>query len=306
MLRSAFGTAIALATLSPALAGEVAVTIDDLPIYGGERPIGEARALTRKLLAGLERHHVPATGFVNEVQLDTPDRPARIGLLRRWVDAGMDLGNHSYSHLSLSETPLEAYIADVARGDAVTRTLMAARGKSERWYRYPYLETGRTPAIHEAFEAWLGAHGYRTAPVTMETDDWQFADAYDQARAAHDRKRARAVRTAYLAYSAKAMAWYREASMALLGREVRFVLLIHASRLNADSIGALARSLGGQGLKPVTLDEAMADPAYKLSDTAFDPNGDEWLTRWSQALHRDLPYRDLPAVPADIAGDNSR
>jgi hypothetical protein len=78
-------------------------------------------------------------------------------------------------------------------------------------------------------------------------------------------------------------------------------MLLHASRLNADSIDQLADILQKNDLKSVTLDQAMKDPAYRIPDNYVGPDGDEWLTRWSLTLHENLPYGVLPHVPEDIA-----
>jgi peptidoglycan/xylan/chitin deacetylase (PgdA/CDA1 family) len=284
-----------------AQAGEVALTFDDLPVYGPFRSINESTALTEQLLASLKRHRFPAIGFVNEIQLEGSEKAARTGLLVRWLDAGMDLGNHGYSHLSLTSTPVQEYIADAARGETVTTELLAKRGRKEHWYRYPFLETGPTLAIRRTFEAWLAHHGYQVAPVTMENSDWEFADAYDAALARNDKTAAARVRRAYLAYTATIIPWYRAGSITLFNREIRFVFLLHASRLNADSMDALASILGHEHLRAVTLTRAMADPAYRIKDDYAGPNGDEWLTRWSTKLHKPLSYEGLPKVPADVA-----
>jgi peptidoglycan/xylan/chitin deacetylase (PgdA/CDA1 family) len=289
-----------------AKAGEVALTYDDLPVYGHFGSIEDATALTRKLLAGLTQHRYPAIGLVNEIQLDGTDKPARAALLARWLDAGMDLGNHGYSHLSLTDTPVDRYIADAACGEIVTKALLAARGRTEHWYRYPYLETGKTLAVRHTFETWLTNHGYRVAPVTIENSDWEFVDVYDDTLLSGDRPGAAKVRQAYLAFTAEIVPWYRNASIALFGREIRFIFLLHASRLNADSIDGLASILDREKLRAVTLERAMADPAYRLQDDSVGPDGDEWLTRWARMLHIDLPYQSLPDVPPDIAAAEAR
>lgn len=296
----------ALVAAVPAHAGEVALTFDDLPVFDAVAATAEATAITRKLLAGLRRAHLPATGFVNEIKLEGADRPQRIALLARWLDAGMDLGNHSYSHLAFDDTPVDDYIADVAKGETVTRMLLAARGRSERWYRHPYLQTGPTPEARARFEAWLAVHGYRIAPVSMENSDWQFADRYEDALARRDARGAAQVRRDYLDYTDRIVTWYRLAAIALLGREPAFVFLLHASRLNADSIGALSAILARDGLKAVTLDRAMADPAYGIADSYAGPNGDQWLTRWARTLGRPLPWASLPHVPDAEAGVPAR
>ena len=281
-------------------AEDVALTFDDLPVFGRPSSTAAAAAITRKLLAGLTRHHVPATGFVNEIKLEGDDRPARVALLGRWVAAGMDLGNHGYSHLSLTTTPVDIYIADVARGDAVTRVLLAGQGRTPRWFRHPYLETGPTLEIRTRFETWLTGHGYRVAPVSMENADWVFTLPYDDAVAHRDHARAARIRREYLAYTAQIVPWYRQAAFALLGRRPAFVFLLHASRLNADTMGSLLRILLSQQLAPVTLDTAMLDPAYAIRDDYTGPDGDTWLTRWALALKKELPWDTLPTPPPAI------
>jgi hypothetical protein len=56
----------------------------------------------------------------------------------------------------------------------------------------------------------------------------------------------------------------------------------------------------------VTLGQAMVDPAYKIVDNYAGPDGDEWLTRWSLTLHKDLPWSTFPQPPADIVAEDAR
>lgn len=305
-LRLLLAPALLVMAAGVARADEVALTFDDLPYAGRVADIDVQEKATMALLAGLRRHHLPATGFVNEIQLDRADRSRRIALLSLWLDAGMDLGNHGYSHLSLTATPVQAYIDDVARGGAVTGMLLAARGRRERWFRHPYLETGPTLEIRRRFEEWLALRGYRVAPVTMENSDWEYAPPYEEALLAGNAAEAARIQAAYLDFTARIVAWYQKAARQLLGREPRFVFLLHGSRLNADSIDALAAILHRRKLRGITLDRAMADPAYAIPDTYAGPDGDEWLTRWSMTLHRELPWEDLPEVPAEIVAAETR
>jgi peptidoglycan/xylan/chitin deacetylase (PgdA/CDA1 family) len=301
-LALAFGLALA----APASAGLVALTFDDLPVFGPFYTPAQGEDVTTRLLGGLKRNHLRAIGFVNEIQLDNNYRDSRIAILKQWLDAGMDLGNHSYSHLSLTRTAVDAYIGDVAKGETATKALLAARGRKESWYRYPYLETGTTVANRQTFEAWLTDHGYRVAPVSMENSDWEFAEPYADALARGDKTEAAHIRTAYLDFTARIVPWYRTAALQLLGREPAFVMLLHASRLNADSIDQLSKILSMNGLKSVSLEQAMQDPAYRIADTYVGPDGIEWLTRWSLTLHKDLPYSVLPRVPGDIAAYDAK
>jgi peptidoglycan/xylan/chitin deacetylase (PgdA/CDA1 family) len=264
---------MALALSFPVSAEDVALTFDDLPTLSLNGDIGYARTTTKELLAGLKRHHLPAIGFVNEGKLEGPDKAKRIALLSQWLEAGMDLGNHSYSHGSLTKTPVDAYIADVQRGETVTRPLLSARGRTLKWFRHPYLETGPTLEIRQTFETWLTKHGYQVAPVSMENADWMFAYPYDDAIKRGDTFATARIKGEYVAYTIAVVAWYRTAAFQLLGRHPAFVFLLHASRLNADCIDGLAAILQSEGLNAVTLDEAMKDTAYGIPDHYAGPDG---------------------------------
>lgn len=284
-----------------ARAGQVAVTFDDLPVFGAVASMADAQAITARLLAGLRRNRIPAIGFVNEVKLQGADRVAQTGLLAAWLGAGEDLGNHGYQHLSLTNTPLAAYTADIARGDVVTRALLQREGRAPHWFRPPYLETGKTLADRQGLDAWLAAHDYRLAPVTMENSDWLFALPYDKAVLRGDKVEATRILAAYVAFTARIVPWYRQAAQAVLGRQPAFVFLLHASRLNADAIDRLAAIYRANDLHPVTIANAMRDKAYAIRDTYVGPDGDEWVTRWGLAMHRSPPWSTLPQAPADIA-----
>ena len=299
-----FLAACACATF--ARAEGVALTFDDLPTMALTASAPYAQATTKALLDGLRRHHLPATGFVIADKLDGDGGVARTALVDRWLDAGMALGNHTYSHVSLNKTPVEDYVAEVGRADGVLRPVLAARRRPLRWFRYPYLETGLTIEARRTFETWLADHGYRVAPVTMENSDYEFALPYDEAILRGDRAEAAKIKQAYLDYTAKAVAWYRTAGLQLLGRRPSFVFLLHATRLNADSLDRLAAILRRNDLHAISLDRAMQDPAYKIADAYAGPDGDEWLSRWARTLHKELPWDSFPEAPADIVAENDR
>ena len=284
----------------------VALTFDDLPQLSLTNDTVYGKITTDRLLAGLRRHHIPATGFVVGAKLEGADRDARVDLLRAWLKAGMRLGNHTYDHESLNKNPLGAYIASVERDDQVLRPLLAERHQKPAWFRHPYLETGATAQTKQAFEAWLKAHGYRVAPVTIENSDWMFALPYDDALGRGDTAEAERIRHAYVAYTALAVPWYRTAAMQLLGRRPALVFLLHGSRLNADSIDDLYLILRDNDLKTISLDKAMRDKAYAIRDDQPDQAGDEWLSRWSELLNKPLPWDSFPKPPADIEAADQR
>ena len=284
--------------------GEVALTFDDLPgltIFTDQPWIDY---FNTKLLRGLKRNHLPAIGFVNEGKLDDEkpggiQRERQIANLQKWLDADRNLGNHTFSHESPADLGGKGYIDDIAKGEPVTRGLLAARHKPLVWFRHPYLETGFPMAVKKEIDDWLAAHGYRIAPVTIDADDWEFSEPYEDALARHDEVRAQRVRHQYLDYTERTIAWYQRASQALFGRQIAFVMLLHDTRLNADCIDALAEMLQDRKLKAVSLERAMKDPAV-------GPDGIDWMERWSQDLHKDLPWDSWQDVPKQIEEEYDR
>lgn len=300
---------LCLATAAPvahATAGKVALTFDDLPGLSLVPDQAYVDYLNVMLLRGLRRHRLPAIGFVIGDQLEGRGRAQQIANLQKWLDAGMNLGNHTYSHESPEALGAKGYTADIARADPVVRGLLARRGKPLSWFRHPYLETGSPAPVKREIDAWLAAHGYRVAPVTIDADDWEFAEPYDDAISRRDEARRLRIKAQYLAYTERTVAWYQSASTALFGRQIAFVMLLHDTRLNADCIDDLAAILKRRSLRGVTLEEAMRDPAYRTPDPYAGPDGIDWMERWSAALHKDLPWASWQDPPAEIGQEYDR
>lgn len=283
----------ALGSGASAQGRSVAVTFDDLPAPPSELDSGAM--ITPRLLASIRKHEVPAVGFVNEGRLWS-DRRARTAQLRMWVDAGLELGNHTYSHPSAHQTPLPRYLDEIARGDAVTRTLMAARGARPRFFRHPMLHTGRTLAYRDEVHRFLDRRGYRVAPVTFDNQEWVFANAYARAAARRDSAQMRRIADGYLRHMTASFEHFEALSRALFGREIPQVLLLHANRLNADHFDDVATLLRRRGYRFVRLEDALRDRAYASRDTYTGPMGLSWLERW--AVTRGLPLRQAPRQPA--------
>ena len=296
------GLALAQSPTTPARV--VAVTIDDLPVASRTLvTTAEQRAVTERLLAALRAHDVPAVGFVNEGKLrrggaiDT----GRVALLRLWVRAGMELGNHTYSHRDLHVIGAGEFVRDMQRGDSVTRLVLAEVGRRPRFFRHPMLHTGRSLAARDTVDRALRSRGYAVAPVTIDNYDFQYANAYDNAVARRDSVEARRIAEAYLSYMERIFAFYEQQSVAIAGREIPQVLLLHASALNADTFDRLARMIRGRGYAFAPLGRVIADPVYRSADEYTGPAGITWLHRWAMA--KGMPgstFRGEPEVPADI------
>lgn len=269
--------------------GKVALTFDDLPGLTISSDQAYVDRFNLDLLRALERHRFPVIGFVNEGKLGELQRERQIANLQLWLVAGMTLGNHTYSHESPNALGAAPYVADIARGETVLRTLLGAKGETLRWFRHPYLETGYPAATKQEIDTWLDLHNYRIAPVTIDADDWEFAEPYDDAVARGDHRLRRRIMRAYLAYTAIRINWAQRSARVLFRRDIAQVMLLHCTRLNADAMDRLAALLRHAHLRPVGLEEVMRDPAYRTPDRHASKDGLDWLERWATSLHKQLP-----------------
>lgn len=304
-IRSAMVALSLSSTLIAQPARRVAITIDDLPTVSRNftTPADHDR-ITRKLVSALEKHRVPAIGFVNERKLYSGGalQESEVDLLRQWTRAGLELGNHTFSHFDLHVVDVPTYLADLTRGDSVTRRLLTERGRAPRYFRHPFLHTGRSLAVRAQVDSLLVRQQYLVAPVTIDNYDYIFAAAYDNALARRDSVASERIAKEYLAYMERVFAYYEAQSKSIVGREIPQVLLLHASMLNADRFDELATMIGRRGYAFASLDDVLKDSVYASADTYVGPAGITWLHRW--ALTRGLRgaiFAGEPEVPGDIA-----
>jgi peptidoglycan-N-acetylglucosamine deacetylase len=126
-----------LALFAQAPQREIAITVDDLPSNSVGLSGKDIDSLNAQLVATLKQKQVPSVGFVNEKKLYVKGEvDERIDALRTWVDNGFELGNHTFSHMSLSLSKLKDWEDDVVRGETVTGMLMAEHKMKLRYLRH--------------------------------------------------------------------------------------------------------------------------------------------------------------------------
>lgn len=265
---------------APAEPKEIAVTIDDLPLSGPHIPLERLRTMTDKILAGIKRHQIPAVGFVNESLLYVPGEvEARIALLKQWIDAGAELGNHTFSHLGFKTASLTQYEDDFIQGETITRMLMKQKGLKLRYFRHPFLQMGTTQELEKSFESFIAERGYRIAPVTIDTMDWMILAAYSKARDAGDAAMMKQVADEYLKFAGEKFDFNEKVTNELFGHPIKHILLLHANELNADNFDALVKVMTDRGYHFITLEEALKDPVYQYPEKYLATS--DWLGLWS-------------------------
>ncbi|MCA9607868.1 MAG: polysaccharide deacetylase family protein [Myxococcales bacterium] len=242
----------------------MAVTLDDLPFVGDLAPGDTPEAAVGRILAALDG--VPATGFFT-----CHGAGGREAAWQAWMASPIDLGNHTQSHRSIDD------FADVAawRRDVVAcqeRIEESAGDRPVRWFRYPFLRTGRERERRDAGFAVLDELGLTRAPVTVDVSDWALVHAYAPERDPE-------VAAAYVAHVRRAARRYRELATARGSADAPQILLIHANALAADHLGALLEGLREDGFRFVSLEEALAHPIFAEEDRYVGPVGMSWLYR---------------------------
>ena len=279
----------------------IAITIDDLPA-GAANTMSAAQitAMTTQLLGTLREQKIPVVGFVNERKLyfKWGEVDERIAALNMWLDAGFELGNHTYAHTSLNRVSLRDFEDAVIQGESVTRLLLAQHKMKLRYFRHPYLDTGRDLQTRREAEAFLVERGYRIAPVTLDAWDWMFATVYDDAKKRGDTALQQEVVRSYLAYTTEVFSYFEKLSRDLVGYEPNQILLMHANQLEAEHIGEVLDLIRKRGYRFITLENALGDSVYALPDTYVGEEGSGWLEHW--AITRGQPPLNQPSAPRDM------
>jgi peptidoglycan-N-acetylglucosamine deacetylase len=278
---------------------EVAVTFDDLPAHGPPVAGTTRMAIIESLNATLRKHQMPpAVGYVNGHHVEA--RPEEREVLKAWLAAGNQLGSHTWSHANLREVGLEAYLKDIDRNEPLLAELVGTADDGRAWktFRYPYLQEGTDLASRDAIRRHLLGRGYRVAQVTIDFGDWAWNDAYARCAAAGNTKAQQSLREGFRKTAVNFLRWADAAGQQATGHRMRHVLLLHAGPFQAETLDALLTAYKKAGVRFITLDEALQDPAY-----AMDPGvGDTWGSSFLEQLieGKNAPHPPFPLQPLDV------
>lgn len=275
----------------PAQGFDIAITVDDLSAHGSLPPGMNWPGIAESYLATLKAHHVPeAYGFVNAVRLK--DQPDSEPVLDIWRKAGYPLGNHTYSHLGLSQAAsAEAWEANVKAGEPPVASRM--QGADWHYLRYPFLDAGNTQARHDVALAWLKGEGYRIADVSFSFDDWAYTETYARCLAKGDSAAIEGMKRDYFVRVGAGIARMKALSQRVYGRVIPQVLLTHMGAWSAATLPVVMAKLDAAGAHYVPLAQAESDPAYNNGSPQAG-NGD-MMERTAREQHVDRS--GLPQVP---------
>ena len=175
-------------------------------------------------------------------------------------------------------------------------------GKGDwHWLRYPFLHEGDTVEKRRAVRAWLLAHGYKIAEVSMDFEDYLWNEPYARCTAKHDEPSIQKLHDSYLAVADQYYAVFRELAQLVYGRDVKYVLLMHVGAFDARMLPELLALYRAKGVQFVSLQDALSDPVYQEDPDIGEPAGGAFLELMMQKKKikfppNSKPYKELEAM----------
>lgn len=212
----------------------MALTLDDYPLASSS---GVHRERCDEIWSAIREavRDVPATWFVVASELDE-------GALR-FLDNVEEIGNHTASHLALTDVSADEFLRDVDDAERVLARFL----RTPKLFRYPYLREGDTQDKQRVVRDGLAARGYVIAPVTIAPRDWEY-----DAQPLSDELLHRYV----LHVEEEAQRAYERA------RDIPHILVLHVNALNAIALAQVIANLQRQW-RFVSLRDALAHPIYQ-------------------------------------------
>ncbi|MBD8497414.1 polysaccharide deacetylase family protein [Paenibacillus arenosi] len=128
---------------------KVALTFDDVP----------DQTITPVILDILKQENIKATFFL--VGYRAERNPA---IVKRMVDEGHIIGNHTYNHPLLTRQDLPKFIRQLRQTETIIDDII---GYKPRYFRPPFGE------ITEEQLRWAGKHGYLVVNWDVDSNDWR-------------------------------------------------------------------------------------------------------------------------------------
>jgi peptidoglycan/xylan/chitin deacetylase (PgdA/CDA1 family) len=295
MIAKCFMVALSL-TAVVAHAQQMAITFDDLPAHG-QMPSGMTRLdIALSILTTLKQEKMPPTyGFINAKRIE--EDASSLAVLKAWRAAQQPLGNHTWAHEDYGKETTAQFEEDVSKNEALLRQLMGH--EDWRWFRYPYLREGDTISKRRAARAWLAAHRYKIAEVSMDFEDYLWNAPYARCMEKQDDASIGKLHDSYLSVAEQYYRVFRQLSSTLYGRDVKYVLLMHVGAFDAKMLPELLALYRSKGVSFISLPSAMSDPAYRDDPDIGDPTGGAFLELMVEKKKLPFPANSKPYKELD-------
>ena len=250
----------------------------------------QATAWNARLLKALDKQVLHAIVFPSLRHIgDERGLP----LIEQWSAAGHGVGNHTAAHLNLNspQVTLSRFIDGVERADTALRGLPTFMPL----LRFPYLKEGDTQAKRDGMRQWMREHGYRAAPVSIDTSDTYYNQRYLALQAAGRSEPVRRLKRAYVRHLLERATYYDALAREVIGRSPSHVMLLHVNALNAAALPEVIEAFRNKGWHFVSAKSALEDPLYAMQPDTV-PAGESII--WALARQRGAEDLRDPAEDA--------
>lgn len=267
---------------------QVALTIDDLPFVGtAGKHQGKLRRERERFTMALEtlrQYKVPATGFVVTHYIEKDQWQ----LLEQFQQDGHVIANHTDTHLSLNRSSTDRFIDNIQTADNVLQPFFTDQTK---YFRYPFLATGRGCKKKLAVRDYLHNQHYTIVPVTIDAKDYKFNSSYYRIPYRQRSKRLNSLKRRYLAFIQRQINKAERKADKKMGRPIKHIFLIHMNTLNALVLGDIIELFHQNGYEFITLAQALQDPYYQSNPFAeCEPHLAKQKQHEKQPVEKDAAY----------------
>jgi peptidoglycan-N-acetylglucosamine deacetylase len=285
-----------ISTIARKPATQFSITMDD---FNWRNPVKlTATERNAAILNTLHAHSMKAALFVIGRNIEAPEGKQ---LLSAWDKAGHMIGNHTYSHRSYnaSAAVVAEYQQDILRAEALLKDFPRFR----KYFRFPLLKEGETPAKRDAMRSFLAQHGYRNGHVTIDNSDWAIDNRLTTRLKNDAAADVKPYRDFYMEHMWARAEYYDSLARRVLKRPVKHTVLVHFNLLNGLFLGDLIEMFKSKGWEPIDAEEAFIDPVFSAKPNVV-PAGESIV--WSLAKENGTIAKSLRYPAEDSEYENAR
>lgn len=252
-------------------AQDIAITMDNPHIKF--TPLLSAKARDKMIRNSLDKNHLKIVLFVQGSDVNSPEGKQ---LLKNWNREGHILGNHTYSHDSLTMIEENEFENDTLKNEEFLMPFSQFR----RIFRFPFLKEGDTASKRDDFRNFLRKNNYVQGSVTIDASDWYISDRLEKRLKENPKANITPYKEYYLEHIWNRAQYYDNLAQRVLGKSPSHTLLIHHNLLNALFLDDLIQMFKDKGWTLISASYAFCDPIFKIEPDIL-PAGESLI--WAMA-----------------------
>ncbi|HEY6333059.1 MAG TPA: polysaccharide deacetylase family protein [Blastocatellia bacterium] len=179
----------------------------------------------------------------------------------RWLQSGNIVGSLTFSRLRLGMVQPPAFIDDINKNDGLLRPLWAKYPGQTKYFRYPGLRTGDLQAA-KSVDDYLAQAGYTVVPATIDAANDNVGQIYCAALARGDAACAKTITDDFLRLLKDTISRARRVAAKSAGHDIKQIMVVETNKFTCDNLDGFLASLKAEGVRFISLDEALKDPFY--------------------------------------------